>query len=224
MQDADISRARAHPTLKDTVVRRLEEEIVSGRLSPGTRLDEVQLSERYGLSRTPLREALSQLAASGLIEIKPRSGAFVTQLSPRALIECLAFTAEVEAVAASWAATRMTQAQRDTLGAIHTSAQDCIDTVDFDGYFEANRRFHAAIYEGAHNPYVCESAYQLFLRAAPYRRLQLRQKGRLVMSHTEHGQICDAILAEDAVAAGRAMRSHIIIQGDRFVEFLGALP
>ena len=78
---------RSSPTLKVAVVQRLENEIVSGVLQPGTRLDEVQLAERYKLSRTPLREALAQIAASGLIEIRPRSGAFVTQLSPRAMLE-----------------------------------------------------------------------------------------------------------------------------------------
>lgn len=212
------------PTLKLAVVRRLEEEIVSGVLPPGTRLDEVQLAERYKLSRTPLREALAQIAASGLIEIRPRSGAFVTQLSPRAMLECLAFTAEVEGIAATWAATRMTQAERTALMAIQSQASGCVSRDDADGYFELNRLFHEAIYAGAHNSYVQDGAHKLFLRGAPYRRLQLRQRGRLATSHAEHGAIAAAILAEDGPAAAAAIRSHIMIQGDRFLEFLSTLP
>lgn len=215
---------RSSPTLKLEVVRRLENEIVSGVLQPGTRLDEVQLAERYKLSRTPLREALAEIAASGLIEIRPRSGAFVTQLSPRAMLECLAFTAEVEAIAATWAAGRMTEAERKALKAVQQQAGQCVANGDTDGYFELNRVFHEAIYAGAHNSYVQESAQKLFLRGAPYRRLQLRQRGRLTTSHAEHGAIADAILAEDGVTAANAIRSHIVIQGDRFLEFLSTLP
>jgi DNA-binding GntR family transcriptional regulator len=214
----------SQPTLKLAVVRRLEEEIVSGVLLPGTRLDEVQLAERYKLSRTPLREALAQIAASGLIEIRPRSGAYVTQLSPRAMLECLAFTAEVEGIAATWAAARMTQAERAAMMAIQEQANACVLADDSDGYFELNRQFHEAIYAGAHNSYVQESAHKLFLRGAPYRRLQLRQRGRLATSHAEHGAIAAAILAEDGAAAAMAIRSHIMIQGDRFLEFLSTLP
>lgn len=232
METQDSARSEASvtpatpstPTLKLLVVRRLEEEIVSGVLQPGTRLDEVQLAERYKLSRTPLREALAEIAASGLIEIRPRSGAFVTQLSPRAMLECLAFTAEVEAVAATWAAVRMTTQERDGMMAIQEQAATCVATNDSDSYFDLNRHFHEAIYAGAHNSYVQESAHKLFLRGAPYRRLQLRQRGRLATSHAEHGAIAAAILAEDGPAAASALRSHIMIQGDRFLEFLSTLP
>lgn len=211
-------------TLKVTVVRRLEEEIVSGKLLPGMRLDEVQLSERYGLSRTPLREALAELAASGLVEIKPRAGAFVTRLSARAMLECLAFTAEVEAVAATWAATRMTVAERRTLEDVQALSAAAVASGDTEQYFDFNRRFHEAIYAGAHNRFVQEAAHKLFLRAAPYRRLQLRQRGRLATSFAEHGMILQAILEEDGTSAAKAIRSHIIIQGDRFMEFLASLP
>jgi DNA-binding GntR family transcriptional regulator len=212
------------PTLKALVFRRLEDEIVSGVLPPGTRLDEVQLSERYGLSRTPLREALAQLAASGLVEIRPRSGAFVTQLSPRAMLECLAFTAEIEAIAANWAASRMTSAERAELTGLQEAAGAAVESGDEDIYFEHNRAFHAAIYAGAHNSYVTETARQLFLRGAPYRRLQLRQRGRLPVSHAEHGAIADAIIREDGAAAAVAIRAHIMIQSDRFMEFMASLP
>jgi DNA-binding GntR family transcriptional regulator len=182
------------------------------------------LAQRYGLSRTPLREAFAQVAASGLIEIRPRSGAFVTQLSPRAMLECLAYTAEVEAVAAAWAATRMTIAERRHIADLHEGAQSAVEAGDCDRYFEENRQFHAAIYAGAHNTYAQEAALQLFMRGAPYRRLQLRRRGRLAVSHAEHGAVLAAILAEDGAKAASALRAHIMIQGDRFLEFFASLP
>jgi DNA-binding GntR family transcriptional regulator len=219
-----LSATGPSPTLKSAVVRRLEEEIVSGALAPGTRLDEVQLAERYGLSRTPLREALAQLAASGMVEIRPRSGAFVTQLTPRAMLEILSFSAEIEAIAAGWAATRMTQTERTHLLELQERAGHAVTGGDTDTYFDLNRDFHEAIYAGAHNSYVQEAAHQLFLRGAPYRRLQLRQRGRLATSHAEHQGVADAILAEDGPAAASCIRAHIMIQGDRFMEFLATLP
>jgi DNA-binding GntR family transcriptional regulator len=212
------------PTLKSTVVQRLEDEIVSGLLQPGTRLDEVQLSERYGLSRTPLREAFAQIAASGLIEIRPRSGAYVTQLSSHAMLELLAFTAEIEAIAASWAATRMTMQEQAHMSNLQNEAQAVVASGNADAYFELNRQFHEAIYAGAHNTYVHTCAHKLFQQGAPFRRLQLRQHGRLETSHAEHGRIAEAIMAQDGPAAATAIRSHIMIQGDRFLEFLAALP
>ncbi len=212
------------PTLKAKAVRRLEEDIVAGRFEPGSRLDEVQLAERYELSRTPLREAFAELAASGLIEIRPRSGAFVAQVSSRSMLECLAFTAEIEGIAAGWAAIRMTVQERRALQAVQAAAIPFVEASDADGYFDVNRQFHEAVYAGAHNNFVQECAHKLFLRGSPFRRLQLRQRGRLVSSHAEHGRIIEAILAEDSSAAASAVRAHVMIQGDRFMEFLATVP
>ncbi len=212
------------PTLKDEVVRLIEEEIISGALPPGTRLDEVQLSARFGLSRTPLREALAQLTASGLLEARPRSGTFVTRLGIKSILECLAMTAEIEAIAAEWASRRMSDDEIRGLRAMHEACGAAEKTGSSDSYFLANRRFHAGIYAGAHNRYVAETANFLFMRAAPYRRLQLRQPGRIRSSSAEHGAIVDAIAAREGETAKRIMRDHILIQGDRFMEFISMLP
>lgn len=223
---SSLSRPRGSisHTLKDEVVRLIEEEIVSGALPPGTHLDEVQLSQRFGLSRTPLREALSQLRASGLIEGRARSGAFVTRLGIKSILECLAMTAEIEGIAADWAARRMTDDELAGLTALHDECTAAEAAGDPDAYFLANRRFHAAIYAGAHNRYVATTADFLFLRAAPYRRLQLRQPARTATSLREHGEIINAIMARDSATARQVMHDHILIQGDRFMEFISMLP
>lgn len=211
-------------TLKDEVIRLIEEEIISGVLPPGTRLDEVQLAQRYGLSRTPLREALAQLAASGMVESQPRGGTFVTKLGIKSILECLAMTAEIEGIAAEWAARRMTADEIAELTKLHQACETAHARGDADAYFIANRRFHGAIYAGAHNRYVAETANFLFLRAAPYRRLQLRQPGRISSSFSEHGAIVEAITGRDGDTAKRITRDHILIQGDRFMEFISLLP
>lgn len=219
------SRAgRVSETLKDEVVRLIEEEIVSGVLPPGTHLDEVQLSHRFGLSRTPLREALAQLKSSGLVEGRSRTGTFVTRLGIKSILECLAMTAEIEAIAADWAARRMSDVEIAQLKVLHDACATARASGEPDAYFIANRRFHAAIYAGAHNRYVAATANFLFLRAAPYRRLQLRQPGRIASSLDEHGDIVAAIEARDSETARRIMHGHILIQGDRFVEFISLLP
>jgi DNA-binding GntR family transcriptional regulator len=211
-------------TLKDEVVRLIEEQIIAGELPPGMRLDEVQLAKRFGLSRTPLREALAQLAASGMVESQPRGGTYVTRLGIKSILECLAMTAEIEGIAADWAARRMTAAEIDALAALHDACEQASRRGHADAYFLANRKFHSAIYAGAHNRYVAETANFLFLRAAPYRRLQLRQPGRILSSFDEHGAIVDAIRARDGETAKRITRDHILIQGDRFMEFISMLP
>lgn len=211
-------------TLKDEVVRRIEDEIVAGSLPPGTRLDEVQLAERYGLSRTPLREALAQLAAAGLVETRPRMGTFVTRLTIREIVEVISYTAEVEGIAAGWAARRMTAEERAGLVALHAGCERALGASDPDLFFDANRSFHRAIHDGAHNRYAQESAKSLGLRGAPYRRLQLRLPGQLAVSYREHDRVVRSILAEDGDEARVAMRDHVMIQGDRFMEFVSALP
>lgn len=219
----DKVRATA-ATLKDEVVRRIEDEIVAGSLPPGTRLDEVQLAERYGLSRTPLREALAQLAAAGLVETRPRMGTFVTRLTIREIVEVLSYTAEVEGIAAGWAARRMTADERTGLVALHAACERALAASDPDLFFDANRSFHRAVHAGAHNRYAYESAKSLGLRGAPYRRLQLRLPGQLAVSYREHDRVVRAVLAEDGDEARVAMREHVMIQGDRFMEFVSALP
>lgn len=219
-----LPRTGGYETLKDEIVRLIEDEIINGTMPPGTHLDEVQLSQRFGLSRTPLREALAQLRASGLVEGRARTGTFVTRLGLKSILECLAMTAEIEAIAADWAARRMTAVEIQDLEVLHVACIDAKQSGDPDAYFLANRGFHAAIYAGAHNRYVAMTADFLFLKAAPYRRLQLRQPGRIASSLNEHGEIVSAIAARDSATARRIMHDHILIQGDRFMEFISVLP
>jgi DNA-binding GntR family transcriptional regulator len=209
--------------ISDQLRETIEEQIATGELPPGCALDEATLAEQHGVSRTPVREALIQLAAEGLIEIRPRRGAVVTSIGPGRLLEMFEVMAELEAMCARLAARRMSAAERADLLAAHQACEAARTDQDSDAYFYCNERFHAAIYAGSHNAFLSEQAQQLQRRLRPYRRLQLRVRNRISTSFAEHETIVNAILAGDANTASAALRDHVVVQGERFGDLLASL-
>ena len=209
--------------ISEQLCEKIEERIATGRLSPGSALDEATLIEQYGVSRTPVREAMIQLAAQGLIEIRPRHGAVVTSIGPARLIEMFEVMGELESLCGRLAARRMKDSERAVLVAAHEACEKARAEQDSDAYFYCNERFHAAIYAGSHNSFLSEQALQLHRRLRPYRRLQLRVRNRMGTSFKEHEAIVGAILAGDAEAAALALREHVVVQGERFGDLLSSL-
>lgn len=201
----------------------LENDIVAGRLKPGARLDETDLAERFGVSRTPIREALIQLAGSGMIELRPRRGAHVTLLGPRELLESFELMGELEAACARFAAKRMTAEQRETLVSAFKRCRKTCEKGDVDGYYHANADFHTAIYDASHNRALAAQARNLQRKLQPYRRLQLRVRGRLPTSFSEHDAVMEALLAGNGIEAGERLRAHVVMQGERFMSLLAEL-
>lgn len=201
----------------------IEEQIATGELPPGSVLEELALAARHGVSRTPVREALIQLAAEGLIELRPRRGAVVTSIGPARLIEMFEVMGELEAMCGRLAARRMSSAECDGLRRVHQDCLDAHDAGDPDRYFYCNERFHEAIYAGSHNGFLQQEAQQLHRRLRPYRRLQLRVRQRIVTSFNEHQKVVDAICRGDAEAAAAALREHVVVQGERFGDLLASL-
>ena len=187
----------------------LADDIVRGDLPPGTSLDETGIAARFGVSRTPVREALRQLAASGLVEIRPHRGAVVARLSLDRLHEMFVAMAELEAVCAGLAAVNMTLAERRDLADIHALLRDLVRAGDPQRYHEINESFHAAIYFGSHNGYLADLALSTRVRLQPFRRAQFRTLGRLSRSYEEHDRVVRAIDRGDRHAAVAAMRDHI---------------
>ncbi|MBN9000409.1 MAG: GntR family transcriptional regulator [Rhizobiales bacterium] len=187
----------------------LADEIVRGTFAPGEPLDEIGLATRYGVSRTPVREALRQLAASGLVEIRPHRGAIVTRPSETRLLEMFVVMAELEGLCAGLAAEAMSILERRDLDRLHGQLGELVATGDPTRYALANERFHGAIYAGSHNAYLAEMTLATRARLAPFRRAQFRQSGRLAESFEEHARIVRAILAGDRAGATREMRDHI---------------
>ena len=201
--------ANGRRTLAEELRLQLADEIVRGALTPGAALDETELARRFQVSRTPVREAIRQLAASGLIEARAHRGAVVAQPSRERLASMFEAMAELEALCAGLAATRMAGAERAALEAVHEEMRELIHLGDPQRFHEVNESFHGAIYAGAHNDYLAEITLATRARVQPFRRAQFRNLGRLAKSHAEHDQVVVAIQRGEQERAASAMRAHI---------------
>ena len=209
--------------LSEQLREKIEESIVTGESGPGTRLDEVELAEKYGVSRTPIREALIQLEAAGFIEKRPRKGWEVAELSPSRLCEMFDVMAELEAMCGRLAARRSTDMEQRRIRLAHQSCLAAKKANDPAEYYRLNEVFHLAIYEASHNAFLIEQATALHRRLRPYRRLQLRVRNRMHTSFDEHDAIVRAIEAGDGVAAADMLRAHVVVQGERFTDLVSSL-
>lgn len=201
----------------------LEDEIVNGELKPGDRLDEAALAERFGVSRTPIREAFKYLVGSGLVETIPNRGSFVASVGLPQLIEMFEVMAELEGMCARLAARRMSDNENTRLRALLDNCTRASATGDPDAYYYENEQFHDFIYHGSHNDFLAQQARQLQMRLKPYRRLQLRVRNRAGRSLEEHRQIVDAILGGEEALAESLMKDHVRIQGERFADFVATV-
>jgi len=202
----------------------LEQEIVTGALTPGARLDEATLATRFDVSRTPVREALNQLASIGLVEIRPRRGAIVAEIGLRTMMEMFEVMAELEGMCGRLAARRMSEDERAALIRHHESTRAFVESGDSDGYYHANVQFHEAIYRGSHNRYLAERTLSLRNRLAPYRRVQLRNRNRPQESFGEHEAILEAIVRGRPDEADRLLQQHVTVQSGSFNDFVASLP
>ncbi|RLP77120.1 GntR family transcriptional regulator [Xanthobacter tagetidis] len=201
--------ARRAVTRTEELRLQIADDIVRGRLAPGTALEEVDIAKRYGVSRTPVREAIRDLAASGLVEARPHRSALVAQPSLERLRGMFDVMAELEALCAGLSAANMTPTERAHLQAIHAELADLTRRGDQGGYTVLNERFHTTLYAGAHNDYLSELTLATRARLQPFRRAQFRNLGRLALSYQEHDRVVSAILRGDKAEAATAMRAHI---------------
>jgi DNA-binding GntR family transcriptional regulator len=201
-------------TSAEGIRHKLAERIITGALRPGTALDETLLATEFGVSRTPVREALRLLAASGLVDQRPHAKALVAKPDEQELAGMFEVMGYLEALCAGLSAIAMTREERAGLDALHLRMSGMVREGDAAGYAEANDVFHTAIYDGAHNAYLAEITRSTRQRLQPFRRAQFGQLGRLLKSHAEHELIAEAILRGERDAAEAAMRSHISLVGD----------
>jgi len=197
-------------TLADELRLQLADDIVRGALMPGATLDETELARRFAVSRTPVREAIRALAASGLIQLRAHRAAVVARPGAEQLEGMFEVMANLEALCAGFAAERMTSGERGGLEAIHEELRVMIQSGDPQRYHEINEAFHNAIYSGAHNTYLAEITLTTRARVQPFRRAQFRNLGRLAKSHAEHDRVVQAILRGERGIAGSAMHAHIV--------------
>ena len=201
-------------TSAEEIRRGLADRIISGALAPGMALDETQLAAEFAVSRTPVREALRLLAASGLVDQKPHAKALVAKPDEEQLAGMFEVMGYLEALCAGLSAVAMSKAERDALDALHVEMSALVRDGDAPRYAEANDVFHTAIYDGAHNAYLAEITRSTRQRLQPFRQAQFGELGRLLKSHAEHGIIVEAILRGDRAEAEASMRNHISNVGD----------
>jgi len=212
----DIRRA-------DKIAETLEQLVFSGEYKNGERLDEVKLAEQFHVSRTPIREALQQLVASGVAEQIPRRGVFVRQPGPVELMEMFETMAEIEAACGRLAASRISEEGLQGLEDANDKCQRAVDEQNYQAYYDENERFHQTIYRGSANGFLEKQALQLQYRLRPYRKVQLRFRGRMDQSMAEHVAIVTALQAGDADTAADALRDHVAVQGEKFHQLIATL-
>lgn len=201
----------------------LEDAIVDGHFAPGDKLDPEALAREYECSRTPIREALQQLAASGMVRVLPKRGTFVAQLSVTELVERFEVMAELEGMCARLAARRATSEELAALQSAQTACRQCMTAGDADGYYYENGTFHHLIYQASHNQFLTGEAARLHAILKPYRRLQLHARGRVASSFDEHEAIMAALVQGDAEAAETAIKHHVQVQGERFNDLVASM-
>ena len=209
-------------TLAEGLRQKLEGAIAAGRLEPGSRLDEQEIAQRFGVSRTPVREAFRLLAANNLVELRGRQGATVRAIKAEALIEMFQVMAELEGLCARLAARRVSPAWEDEISEIHQRLVAAGETRDINLFYDVNQEFHEAIYEASRNAFLADQTRKLRNQVAAYRRRVTRMPNRIADTVREHEAIMQAILAHDPERAHSTMRDHVNLLGDNLLDFLAA--
>ncbi|WP_117194329.1 GntR family transcriptional regulator [Rhizobium terrae] len=202
--------ANTKKSRSDFIAEQLEDAVINGAIPAGARLDETSIAAQFGVSRTPVREALHILCGRGFAEREPYKGVVVAQISAQRIDEMFEAMAELEATCGRLASHRMTMSERADLESMHREMNALAEGGEHDGYNEINTRFHSLIFQGSHNSDLIAAAQTLRLKLAPFRKYQLKDKGRLKRSCQEHQQIVDAILDQDPKAAENALRRHLV--------------
>ena len=207
----------------DKLISDIRNEVSSGILKPGDQLEVTALAERFGVSRTPIREAIRTLVESGVLETRPRKGSFVRVLSAKQLLDLFQVAAELEGMACRLAALSLT---KENVEAIERGLAKCTQAAEVQNnaeYAMANLDFHTAIHNASGNDWLIEQLRQLQINLNSYRTMPYEIRGRLKKSTDEHKIICDAILSGDGEHACNLMRDHMMLQGKRLPSIIATL-
>lgn len=200
----------AQRTLTAQVVARVRDLILSGEMAPGSRIDQNELAQRFGISLVPIREALARLQSSGLVRILPHRGAFVESLSTEELIDIYAVREVLEEEAARLAAENLTDADIVALEELAQQMEATAAAHDDEAFLEANRAFHFTIYRAAQRPHMLQIIEQLWDQSTRYRTVQLLiipERARLSLFETQ--AIIAACRRRDRDALGYMVRYKV---------------
>ncbi len=202
----------------------LEREIVTGEIRSGQRLEEKEIAERFGVSRTPVREALMMLEAIKLVERRPNQGVVVRGVTMRRLVQMLEALTELEALAGRLAARR---AQPEALAELSKALEGfhaAAASGDPDAAYDANIRFHRAIYNAGANDELLRFTEEVGLRMEPFLRAQHHRPGWIEKVAAEHDAIHAAILAGEQDKAHKLLSAHVDIDTDLLMQFSASTP
>ena len=195
--------------ISDQIRLRIESAIATGELEPGDAIDDAALASQHKVSRTPVREALLQLQAQGILSSTPRGGYIVAKMNLQQLLSLWELLAELEGVAVRLACERMTNEEIKALVKQHRSSQKLAKNDDIEGWQEANLKFHEIIYEGARNPFLRQEVMRIRSRTGAYRRHAFGALGRIKSSYEQHEKVVDALDKRDTTAAVTCMTDHM---------------
>ena len=204
-----MSKILASRPLYEEVADQLRVRIFAHELAPGTWIDEQTLAKEFGISRTPLREAIKVLAAEGLITMKLRRGAYVTEVNRGDLEQIFTILSLLEGQAAKEAATKAQEKDLNELDDMHLRLEKAAADRNLEQFFEVNVRFHERIIAIANNPWMTGVIADLRKVLKLQRKDSLSRSGRLQSSLSEHREILKALLERDPIAAEQAMRTHL---------------
>lgn len=212
------------PVGRGSIVQHIEAtlmaDIAAGVLQPGERLDEVKLTERFGVSRTPVREALSRLTAQSILVSGTRRGARVAEYSREQLAQMFEAMQEIEAACARIASQRLTLLNRAEIVAAQAACVAAAEAGDRVAYLKANETFHQAIYAATGNAFMAKMASDFRRRTGPFRAIRFKTKADLIASAQGHQELINGIFSEDSRVAADGMHAHMTAS---FVKTLAAI-
>lgn len=216
----DVSQTIIRKSLHHELVGRLQTLIINSELKPGTKVPEKQLCDQFGVSRTPLREALKVLASDGLVRLEPNRGAWVTTVTEEEVEEVFPVLGALEALSGELACKYISDAEIDEVSALHAKMIDSYERRDLDAYFSTNQEIHRAILLAARNRTLTTSCQALSLRMQRARYLANMTEGRWLEAVQEHEKILEYLVARDGQNLAKTLLSHMDAKRASVVKWL----
>jgi len=207
-----------HQTLREKILETIREAILRGTLKAGEKVAEPELAERFGISRTPIREAFRQLESEGYLTVIPRKGAVVTSLSERDVEEFYAIKSILEGYAARIAATRLTDKEVERLEAINDRLGQLAHDGDVKTFFRVHNEFHELFIKAAGNIKLADLIGQLMMKFNRLRMASLSLPGRMEISVQEHRKIIQAFREQDGEKADKTVSKSAAFGGQVLIQ------
>ena len=210
-------------TRTEILLSEIEKLIVNGSMVPGQRLDEMVLAKKYGVSRTPVREAIRALTAIGLVQNAGKQGSQVAKLSISMLIEMFELMAVLEGMCAQLAARRATKNELLEMQKTHQLLEKTFEKGTHKEFYNVNLQFHDLLYNASHTQYLAEETLRLRRRLSPYRMRVTFQPGRMNSTLEEHNKILIAIKKGESELAKNEAISHLRLIGNDLEDFIASV-